>query len=107
MPRRGGQTKSARPRGARKSLVESCSRLLRYLDKRNDILLLTTSTRYEKDTWDVPKTTQLASRIRDHLQKHKKRVTLLDVAKLKIHTCEGNVSGATGNRCGVLAAKLL
>jgi len=97
MPRRGG---------ARKSLVESCSRLLRYLEKRNDILLLTTSTRYEKDTWDVPKTTQLARHVHDHLKQKKKRVTLLDVAKLKIHTCEGNVSGATGNRCGLLAAKL-
>jgi len=106
MPRRGGPTKSARPRGARKSLVESCSRLLRHLEKRNDILLLTTSTRYEKDTWDVPKTTQLARQVHDQLKQKKKRVTLLDVAKLKIHTCEGNVSGATGNRCGLLEAKL-
>jgi multimeric flavodoxin WrbA len=93
-------------RGARKSLVESTSRLIRHLGKRNDILLLTTSTRYRKDTWDVPKTTQLALRVRDHLKQKKRRVTLLDVPTLKIHTCEGNVSGAKGNRCGLLAAKL-
>ena len=96
----------AEKRGARESLVDSCSRLIRYLEKRNDVLLLTTSTRYRKDTWDVPKTTQLAHRIRDHLHRKKRRVTLLDVATLKIHTCEGNVSGATGNRCGLLSAKL-
>jgi len=111
MPRRGGRPKSARPSGdatrvARKSLVESCSRLIRYLEKRDDILLLPTSTRYRKDSWDIPKTTQLAWRIRDHLAQRKKRVSLLDVPELTIHTCEGNVSGARGNRCGLLAAKL-
>jgi multimeric flavodoxin WrbA len=109
MPRRGQL--STRPsvdrkRDARKSLVESCSRLLRHLEKRNDILLLTTSTRYRKHTWDVPKSTQLALRVRDHLHQKKRRVTLLDVAKLKIHTCEGNISGGQGNRCGLLEARL-
>jgi len=90
----------------RKSLVDSCSRLIRYLEKRNDILLLTTSTRYRKETWDVPKSTQLALRIVDHLRLEKKRVALLDVAKLRIYTCEGNVSAKKGNKCGVLEAKL-
>jgi hypothetical protein len=92
--------------GVRKSLVESTFRLIRHLEKRNDILLLTTSTRYREHTWDVPKTTQFALRVRDHLKQQKKRVTLLDVAELKIYTCEGNVSGGKGNRCGLLAAKL-
>ncbi len=93
-------------RGARPSLVDACSRLIRYLEKRNDILLLTTSTRYREHTFDVPKTTQLALRVRDHLRRRKKRVVLLDVAKLKIHTCEGNISAKKGNTCGVLAARL-
>ena len=109
-PRRRPSPSTRRPlggtRGARKSLVESTLRLLHHLENRNDILLLITSTRYRKDTWDVPKSTQLALRIRDHLQQKKKRVTLLDVARLKIYTCEGNVSGGKGNRCGLLAAKL-
>ena len=100
------RTSPPRKRVARESLVESTSRLVRYLEKKNDILLLTTSTRFRKDTWDVPKTTQLALRVRDHLKAKKRRVTLLDVPKLKIHTCEGNVSGGKGNRCGLLAAKL-
>src|SRR5262249_3643432 len=93
-------------RRARPSLVAACSRLIRYLEKKNDILLLTTSTRYRKHTWDVPKTTQLALRVRDHLLRRMKRVVLFDVAKLTIHTCEGNISAERGNRCGLLEAKL-
>ena len=31
---------------------------------------------------------------------------MLDVARLKIHTCEGNISGKRGNHCGTLEAKL-
>jgi hypothetical protein len=111
MPRRDRRSLATRPsedrkRDARPSLVESCSRLIRHLEERNDILLLTTSTRYQKDTWDIPKTTQLARRIHEHLTRRKKRVTLLDVSKLRIHTCEGNISGGRGNRCGLLAATL-
>jgi multimeric flavodoxin WrbA len=86
--------------------VESVSQLVRYLEKRNDILFLTTSTRSRLEAWDVPKSTRLALRVLDHLKQKKKRVTLLDVAKLKIHTCEGNVSSGKGNRCGLLEAKL-
>jgi hypothetical protein len=87
-------------------LVEPCSRLIRYLKSKKDILLLTTSNRYEEHTWDIPKTTQLALRIRNHLSQEGRRVTLLDVAKLKIYTCEGNISGKRGNNCGVPEAKL-
>ena len=93
-------------RGARPSLVDACSRFIRYLEKRNDILLLTTSTRYRKHTFDVPKSTQLALRVRDHLRRRKKRVVLLDVSRLKIHTCEGNISATKGNTCGMLEARL-
>ena len=91
---------------ARKSLVDSCSRLLRYLEEKDDILLLPTSNRYREHTWDVAKSTQIALRVRDHLTQRHKRVTLLDVSKLKIHTCEANVSTSKGNRCGLLEAKL-
>jgi multimeric flavodoxin WrbA len=93
-------------RGVRQSLLDSCTRLIRHLEKRDDILLLTRSTRFRKDKWDIPKSTQLAFRVRDHLECRRKRVTLLDVPNLTIHTCEGNISSATGNKCGVRAAKL-
>jgi hypothetical protein len=93
--------------GAPKSrLIDACARLIRYLESKDHILFLTTSNRYTEHTWDIPKTTQLALRIKDHLNHERKRVTLLDVAKLKIHTCEGNISGARGNNCGVREARL-
>ena len=101
------QLADAQRTGARKiQLIEPCSRLIRHLKSKNDILLLTTSNRYEEHTWDIPKTTRLALRIEDHLKQERKRVTLLDIAKLKIYTCEGNISGNRGNNCGVREAKL-
>ena len=87
-------------------LLDHCSRLIKYLESRDSILLLTTSNRYSEHTADIPKTTQLALRIRDHLKQKGHRVTLLDVAKLRLHTCEGNISGMHGNNCGVPEAKL-
>ncbi len=87
-------------------LSDPCSRLIRHLESRNDVLLLTTSNRYAEHAWDIPKTTQLALRIRDHLKRQGKRVKLIDVARLEIHVCEGNISGKRGNNCGVLEAKL-
>jgi hypothetical protein len=93
--------------GKRKSRLEGrCSRLVRYLEAKNDILLVTTSNRYKEHTWDTPKTTELALRIQAELTRAGKRVTLLDVTKLKIHTCEGNISGGRGNNCGVREANL-
>src|ERR1035437_1329243 len=93
--------------GARKRrLIDPCSRLIRYLESKNDVLLLTTSNRDEAHKWDIPKTTQLALRIKDHLKQKRKRVSLLDVRKIKIYTCEGNISGRRGNNCGVPEATL-
>ena len=93
--------------GAGKSrLIDACSRLITYLESKDHILLLTTSNRYREHRWDIPKTTQLALRIKNHLKQEGQHVTLLDVAKLKIHMCEGNISGKRGNNCGVREAKL-
>ena len=88
-------------------MIDPSRRLIRYLESKNDILLLTTSTRYREHTWDIPKSTALAFRIKKHLARKRKRVTLLDVTKLQIYTCEGNISGGRGNNCGVREAKLL
>jgi hypothetical protein len=88
------------------SLFQSIVRLFRYLEAKNDILLVTTSNRYEAHTWDAPKSSALARLVQEHLEESAKRVTSLDVTKLKIHTCEGNISGGHGNNCGVPAAKL-
>ena len=90
-----------------RQLRAAYARLVEYLASKDDILLLTTSNRYDKHAWDVPKTTQLARRLEEQLKERGRRVTLLDVSRLKIHTCEGNVSGGRGNTCGVSGAKLL
>ena len=95
-----------RPAIRKRRLTAACSRLVRYLESKDHILLLTTSNRYQEHTWDVPKTTRLALRLKSHLRREGKRVTLLDVAKLEIHTCEGNISGARGNKCGLREATL-
>lgn len=95
-----------RSRADKSRLLDPCLRLIRYLGSKNDILLLTTSTRYGEHKWDVPKTTQLAHRIKDRLRAAARRVTLLDVPALTIHPCEGNISGKRGNNCGVPDAKL-
>ena len=87
-------------------LSVKCRRLIKYLGSKNNILLLTTSTRYKKHAWDVPKTTQLALRIKELLGKRGKKVTLLDIPALKIHECEGNISAVRGNSCGVVEARL-
>jgi hypothetical protein len=87
-------------------LIGPCARLVRHLESKDAILLLATSNRYEKHEWDVPKTTQLALRLKDHLRRGGRRVTLLDVSRLRIHTCEGNISGGRGNSCGVPGARL-
>jgi len=101
------QLEGARRSGAQRSrLIDPCLRFIRYLESKDDILLLTTSNRYREHTWDSPKTTALAVRIKDYLERKRKRVTLLDVTKLKIYTCEGNISGGRGNNCGVREAKL-
>jgi len=97
-------TSDAEPRDDR--LAEPSARLLRYLEAKDDILLLTTSNRYEKHTWDTAKTSELAVRVKALLEERAKRVTLIDVAKLEIRTCEGNISAGRGNNCGVLEARL-
>ena len=89
-----------------RGLERPSARLFRYLEAKDDILLVTTSNRYEKHTWDTAKTTEFAHRVKARLEEAAKRVTLLDVTKLKIHTCEGNISAGRGNNCGVLEAKL-
>jgi len=74
---------------------------IEYLKTKNKILLLTTSNRFVQHTDDVPKSTQLAIKIQNLLSKEK--VTLIEVPKLNIFPCEGNVSSNKqygNNHCG-------
>lgn len=78
-----------------------------YLDTKEKVLLIATSNRSKfsaKDGQDRPKSTRIAEVIQRSLGAHK--CTLVDISKLKIYNCEGNVSSKDGNTCGVRAAKL-
>jgi hypothetical protein len=82
-------------------------RAVRYLSTKGKVTLLTTSNRSKfssKDGQDVPKSTRIAQVIQRSLGEHK--CTLVDISKLLIYDCEGNVSSKDGNNCGVRAAKL-
>jgi hypothetical protein len=85
-------------------LLQNCSGFINYLKEKDDILFLTTSNRYEEHTDDIPKSTQLAFAVRRILEE--KNITILDVPKLNIYTCEGNISAKRGNRCGMPDAAL-
>jgi multimeric flavodoxin WrbA len=80
---------------------------VKYLNTKGKVLLITTSNRGEyarKDLHDSPKSTRIAEVIQRSLGAH--RCTLVDIPKLKIYSCEGNVSSKDGNNCGVREAKL-
>lgn len=64
--------------------------------KGNRIVLLTTSNRWVGEK-ELPKSSELALEIRSKL----KNCEVIDVSKLKIFPCEGNVSRHDGNNCGV------
>jgi multimeric flavodoxin WrbA len=60
------------------------------------ILFLTTSNRWVGEK-ELPKSSELALDIRNKL----KNCEVIDVSKLKIFPCEGNVSRHDGNNCGI------
>ena len=85
------------------NLVKSVS----FLETKKKVLFLTTSNRGEwaqKELKEVPKSTKLAIAVQSYLGKDK--CELIEVPKLKIYPCEGNVSNADGNSCGILKSKL-
>ena len=57
-----------------------------------------TSNRWSGHSDDTPKSSSLAYLLQERLGPNK--VTIIDVSKLKIYECEGNVSSKTGNHCG-------
>ena len=77
--------------------------LIEYLKSKDNVLLLTTSNRWEGDK-EQPKSTQLAEFVKKEVGSNK--VELIDVSKLTIHCCEGNVGKMDGNNCGVKDAEL-
>jgi len=75
-------------------------KLEKYLENKKKILFLTTSNRFGEE---VPKSNELAS----YLQKRiGKTIEIIDVTKLVIYPCEGNVSSKKGNFCGIKSCEL-
>lgn len=74
-----------------------------YLNGKKKILFLTTSNRWVGDS-EKPKSTFLAEEIARQVGEEK--VIILDITRLNIVPCEGNVSTQKGNSCGLKDALL-
>lgn len=79
------------------------NKTIKHLQGKEKILFLLTSNRWEGHD-ETPKSSALAYKMQEELGKSV--VTIIDVSKLKIYECEGNVSSKTGNNCGVKEALL-
>lgn len=85
-----------------KDLEKNSDRLetsINFLKSKNKVLILATSNRWEGHKDDEAKSTVLAKLVHDRLGSDKS--TFIDVSKLNIFVCEGNVSTKWGNNCGV------
>lgn len=85
------------------SSMNELSTLYNYLlsQQGKKILFLTTSNRWEGEK-ELPKSSILAKELSDRLD----NCDIMNVSKLKIFPCEGNVSNHKGNNCGVKDAIL-
>lgn len=77
---------------------------LKYMQTKKKVLLLTTSNRWMGEGEGMPKSTALAYKLANSLSADV--VKIIEVPKLKIYPCEGNVSSSKGNHCGLKAAML-
>ena len=76
---------------------EKVNKIIEHLKGKEKVLFLTTSNRWEGDK-EKPKSTLLAEFIKSKVGD---KVEIIDVSKLNIYCCEGNVSKSDGNNCGV------
>jgi multimeric flavodoxin WrbA len=75
---------------------KNLEKTIKYLKKKKKILFLTTSNRWS-GAKDEPKSTLLAKKIASELDN---KSTIINVSKLNIYPCEGNVSKRKDNDCG-------
>jgi multimeric flavodoxin WrbA len=77
--------------------LQKYKKTLVYLKGKKKVLFLTTSNRWNDE---IPKSSSLAHQLKQELGNDK--CTIIDVSKLVIYPCEGNVSqmGKVGNHCG-------
>ena len=84
---------------------KSIKKTLDILKKKDKVLLLSCSNRYNWDekNEDIPKSKAIAMYLNEELGD---KSVLIDVSELNIVPCEGNVSRKDGNSCGLLKAML-
>lgn len=81
------------------------AQMIRTLRPHQRIVFLTTSTRWiGEQEGEQSKSTRLAYAMADAIGRD--RVQVIEVPRLKIYSCEGNVSTARGNTCGLAKAQL-
>ncbi len=78
---------------------------INFLKRKNKVLLLATSSRWLEEK-EKAKSTRLAEKIKAKLEVEGKQVVCLDVSRMNIYPCEGNVSSPEGNNCGVKESAL-
>lgn len=83
--------------------IELYNNTVKYLSSKKKVLFLLTSNRWDGHD-EVPKSSSLAYQMQEELGKTV--ITIIDVSKLKIYECEGNVSSHKGNNCGLKEARL-
>lgn len=84
--------------------MTSFTQTVAHLRTKKHPLLLTTSNRWKGEKGgERPKSTQLAYSIQKILGPN---VRIIEVPDLHIYPCEGNVSTARGNTCGLKEAAL-
>lgn len=83
--------------------MKELDRIYKFLKKNNKkkVLFLTTSNRWSGDK-ELPKSSTIA----EEISKKFTNIEIINVAKLKIFPCEGNVSTKRGNTCGLKEAML-
>lgn len=84
---------------------KSINKTLDILKKKDKVLLLSCSNRYNWDdkNIDIPKSKMIAMYLNNELSN---KSVLIDVPELNIIPCEGNVSRKDGNSCGVIKSIL-
>jgi hypothetical protein len=84
--------------------MKELNKLYKYLrsKKNKKILFLTTSNRWSGDK-ELPKSSMIA----EEIAKKFGDIEIINISKLKIFPCEGNVSTKRGNTCGIKDAILL
>jgi len=83
--------------------IEKFREIVDHLKGKDKILFILTSNRWDGHK-EISKSSTLAFRIQQELPG--KTITTIDVSRLKIYECEGNVSSKDGNNCGIKAALL-